>query len=278
MTLAESLDRLADHYAEGGGLAVLCDYDGTLSPIVPHPSLAWLPEPTAAVLRRLGHRPRMTVGILSGRALDDLKAMLALSAPEGLPLTVLCGSAGSELEIGGRRVGLPGEAEARQFVAGLTRRLSDVSAPFAEVGVWVEAKPLGLTVHYRDVPAPAVAELAPLVEAVLAAASAERPGALRTHQGPAAWEVFADLGATKGTALRTVLSAVADPVAVLPLYAGDAENDADALSAADAADGVAVGVGPAAPPVARFRVAGTEALREMLEGLADRLEGLYGSA
>ena len=58
---------------------LLFDYDGTLTPIVEHPRLAMLICTTpAACWHGLAKRPRVEVGVLSGRALDDLKSLLGL--------------------------------------------------------------------------------------------------------------------------------------------------------------------------------------------------------
>ena len=80
-------------------------------------------------------------------------------------------------------------------------------------------------------------------------------GTLRVVDGAMAIEIAPDLGWTKGTALRAIVDHVAG-AAVLPLYAGDDANDAEALLAAADLGGIAIGVGPRAPSLARYRSAG----------------------
>src|SRR4030042_4698396 len=50
---------------------LLFDYDGTLTPIVERPELADLHRESRQLLKALVHKPRFTVGIVSGRALND---------------------------------------------------------------------------------------------------------------------------------------------------------------------------------------------------------------
>ena len=116
-------------------------------------------------------------------------------------------------------------------------------------GAWLEQKPLGLTVHYRGVAASRIDALRTDV------ADAIRPffGTLRVVDGAMAIEIAPDLGWTKGTALRMIVEHVGAR-AVLPLYAGDDANDADALLAAADLGGIAIGVGPRAPSLARYRL------------------------
>lgn len=53
-------------------LILLLDYDGTLASIRVEASRAKLEQPVRALLGRLAESPRVRVGIISGRAMDDL--------------------------------------------------------------------------------------------------------------------------------------------------------------------------------------------------------------
>ena len=83
-------------------------------------------------------------------------------------------------------------------------------------------------------------------------------------------EIAPDLGWTKGTALRMIVEHVAG-AAVLPLYAGDDANDAEALLAAADLGGIAIGIGPRAPSLARYRLPNAQSLECVLEVLLDML-------
>ena len=59
-------------------LALLLDYDGTLSPIAKHPDLAILPPETKKVLERLANRPDVFIAIVSGRSVDNVRKMVGI--------------------------------------------------------------------------------------------------------------------------------------------------------------------------------------------------------
>jgi alpha,alpha-trehalase len=59
----------------GRQVAIFCDYDGTLAPIVGSPELARLDPATRAVLERLADQ--CVVAIISGRDLTDVMTMVA---------------------------------------------------------------------------------------------------------------------------------------------------------------------------------------------------------
>lgn len=57
-------------------LALFLDYDGTLSPICPHPDLAVIPENTKLLLEKLSKCENIYMAIISGRQADDAKKMV----------------------------------------------------------------------------------------------------------------------------------------------------------------------------------------------------------
>ena len=59
-------------------MALLLDYDGTLSPIAKHPDLAVLPPETKKVLERLANRSDVFIAIVSGRSVDNVKKMVGI--------------------------------------------------------------------------------------------------------------------------------------------------------------------------------------------------------
>ena len=62
--LKRKMDRLLRTYRAGQPLALLFDYDGTLVPIVEHPTLARLTPHRRGLLQRLAEQPRLIVGVL----------------------------------------------------------------------------------------------------------------------------------------------------------------------------------------------------------------------
>lgn len=259
VALHEVLHRLRDAYCCGGSLALLFDYDGTLTPIVDHPRLAVLGDETKQLLAALADRPRIHIGILSGRKLDELKALVSL------PGLYFSGTGGMELDLQGRRITHP---HADQVAAVMTRLSEYLEGQLsAYPGAWLEKKGLGLTVHYRQTPE----HLLDSLQSVVAEAVGNFAGELRILHGPKAWEIATAKGWSKGTAVRLILADFVAASDVL-FYAGDGANDAEAIAEVAEMGGITVGVGPDAPSASEFRLPDHAALRAFLGGLDAALE------
>ncbi len=174
------------------------------------------------------------------------------------------GTSGLELSFGSMAIVQPERARAVPLVAAVVTPIRHAIAGHA--GAWLEQKPLGLTVHYRGVAPSQIEALRTDV------ADAIRPfcGTLQVVDGAMAIEIAPDLGRTKGTALRMIVEHVGG-TAVMPLYAGDDANDADALLAAADLGGIAIGIGPRAPSLARYRLPDAWSLGCVLDVLLDML-------
>jgi trehalose 6-phosphate phosphatase len=255
--LRAALARLVDARKSGTSLVLLFDYDGTLVPIVEHPSLAVLSRETRDRLERLALTPSVFVGVLSGRAADDLRDRVGVAG------AYYAGTSGLEVFSGRAAIVQPDRARAASVVAAVLAPIRHVLAGYA--GAWVEQKPLGLTVHYRHV----IPSQIDALRADLAAALGAFSGT-RVVDGAMAYEIVPDRGGTKGTAVRTILEHVPG-AAALPLYAGDDANDADALVAAADLGGIAIGIGPHAPSTAQYRLPDSLSLGCCLDALLEML-------
>ena len=83
------LEWMLTQYRSDLQLVLLFDYDGTLAEFADDPSQALLPPATRRALEVLSTQPRVTVGVLSGRELEELKRMVNLPGTlrrEGLVL------------------------------------------------------------------------------------------------------------------------------------------------------------------------------------------------
>ncbi|HHW79063.1 MAG TPA: trehalose-phosphatase [Xanthomonadaceae bacterium] len=250
--------RLLDAYSRGERLVLVFDYDGTLTPLVAHPSLAHLDPALRDVLARLAVMPRVTVGVVSGRGLDDLIGMI------GLGRLSYGGSTGLELELAGERL-IPIEAlENRALLESLSVALEQRLAAYP--GAWVEKKPFGFTVHYRQL----VADRIEPLQAEAMALLEPHVNALHILDGPLAIEVVPAIERDKGTALRAIVTH-AGPEPATVLYAGDAANDAPALALAAELGGVALGIGPEPPAAAVYRLPDPAALHALLTRLTVEL-------
>ena len=256
--LTAALARLVNARERGTSLVLLFDYDGTLVPIVEHPSKAVLRTETRHRLEQLALTPSIFIGVLSGRAIDDLRDRV------GVEGAYYVGTSGLELSFGSMAIAHPERARAVPLVAAVVTPIRHAIAGYA--GAWLEPKPMGLTVHYRSVAPDQIEALRTDVAAAI------RPfcGTLRVVDGVMAIEIAPDFGWTKGTALRRIVAHVGG-TAVLPLYAGDDANDADALLAAADLGGIAIGIGPRAPSLADYRLPDPWSLGCVLDVLLDML-------
>ena len=257
--IQEMLEELVSAYARGNPLVLLFDYDGTLTPIVEHPRLATLSSDTRRALAKLSGRTKVHVGVLSGRALEDVKAML------DLPGLLLSGTGGVELELGGVRTAPPLAAGALNLLRDLAPELERSLAAYP--GAWLEDKRYAWTVHYRQTPAALHEALRANVEKILD----PHHGRLHVLPGPMAIEILAAPGCNKGEAVRSILKHLGLREAKI-FYAGDNANDADAFEAVGALAGVSVAVGVDAPPGAAYRLPDPAALQVFLERLAAALD------
>jgi trehalose 6-phosphate phosphatase len=178
--------------------ALVFDVDGTLSPIVERPELAYVPEETKTELRRLVARYRL-VACVSGRAGDDARRLVAV---EGVRYV---GNHGLELH-----------PRAEELADAIARFRDSVRRP-------VEDKVLSLSYHYRDVPdeAAARAELEEVAEW-------GRAAGLDPRWGRKVLEIRPSVAADKGTAVLTLFD---EAGVTRALYAGDDTTDLDAFAA-----------------------------------------------
>ena len=251
-------NKLVSAHRHGSLLVLLFDYDGTLTPIVEHPSLAVLSADTRSVLARLAERPNVEVGIISGRAIEDIESMAAL------PELCFAGTGGLELDLHGAKVEHPMAARTIPLCDDLAPRLEKRLADYP--GAWLEKKRFGWTVHYRNLSPSRFGELHASVEEI----TCPYRDQLRFTPGPMAIEIAIELGWHKGTAVRLILEHLSSRNAAI-LYAGDGANDADAFDTVASLGGICLGIGADAPATAEYRLPDPTALRVFLEGLDESL-------
>ncbi len=198
--------------------AILLDYDGTLTPLVSHPAEARLSSATREALAHVAASPRLDLVIVSGRALDDVRAMVGI---EGLTYV---GNHGLQIEGPGVTFRHP-EADAWTQRLGKTR---DALAALDIEGAWTEEKGSSLTYHVRAV-AP---DRKP--EALKRARAVVRRHGLDARSAHEAVEARPPIAWDKGRAVLQVLRARHGPdwtTRVRALYVGDDQTDEDAFRA-----------------------------------------------
>lgn len=243
-----------------GRMLLALDYDGTLVPIAPRPEAAALSAATRSVLARLAARPDTDVAVVSGRALEDVRARVGL---EGV---YYAGNHGLEIEGPGvQRVHADAAAARPRIeacVAELRRALAGVE------GVVLEDKGITLSVHYRLVTS---AEEAARVRELTRAACGGREG-VRITEGKRVVEVRPDVDWDKGHATRFLVQSL--ELEALPrapvVFIGDDLTDEDAFRALRGrGDGVLVAAAAPADTAATAIVRAPEEVATLLEALAE---------
>lgn len=238
-------------------ILLLADYDGTLSPIASRPERAVLPARTRAVLKRLARLPTVLVGVISGRALRDVKRQVRLS---GL---LYVGNHGLELAGGGLRFRHPKATAFRATLRRLTRRLEGALRKIQ--GAWIEQKSLTASLHWRAVAPVARPRLHRLVRELVEPAVKQRR--LRVTAGTCVTELRPPFSWDKGKSIAWLLERVSrrDGTRPLVIYLGDDRTDEDAFREVNRVNGVSVVVGrPPHRTMAQFWVGDPQAICQWL--------------
>lgn len=247
--LLEALDDVAATAESSSHLLILLDFDGTLAPLTATPLQTQLPAGTRAVLERLALRVDCTVGIVSGRSLEDVRARVGI---DGL---IYAGNHGLEIQGGGLRfdersaVQLKDEIEVT--VEALSKRLGHIP------GILVEPKGLTASTHYRLVHAAHWDEIERTMRSVIAQ---DHPDLVVTA-GKMVWEVRPRVPWHKGAAVRWIREQLGLQQA-MTFYLGDDRTDEDAFLAVGRH--VTARVGPPQPTQAGYRISDTEEVAEFL--------------
>ena len=230
-------------------LVIFLDFDGTLVRIAPTPDQVQVEERTREALRKLAHRPDVTLAVISGRRRAELQRYVRL--PE---LTYL-GLYGWETN---GNMSFPGPI--REALAGtivdLVARLPKHSR------VWVEPKGETFSIHLLRASAKARQQVEKIVKSLLA----RQRGTLKLMTNLRDLEVTPVSLGDKGEAVHKFLAAPGRRGA-LPVYFGDDFSDEPGFAASRA--GISVLVGVRRRTRAKFSVRGpaevTEALSRMEE-------------
>jgi trehalose 6-phosphate phosphatase len=230
-------------------LLVAMDFDGTMAPLVDHPSDSRALPRAAAAFAGLADLPRTTTALISGRALDSLRAV-AFPPEQAL----LIGSHGAELWMGPGSSQLKLDDEQRELLSEVRQVLEEIAAHAP--GTLLEDKPAGVVLHTR-LAADDVAEDA--VAAARAVLQDRRGVFLKTGNRVLETSV---VHASKGEGITFLRQATG---ATAVVFAGDDTTDEDALGRLLAGDlGVKVGLDFTQ---AEFRVESPIHVCELLEAL-----------
>jgi len=240
---------------------LLCDVDGTLSPMAPTPAEAHVTPRNLNLIKALNGE--ILVAVVSGRDLPDLCRMLAT------PSLVYVGLHGLAWLVGGHEQLLP---EAEPYRAHTQQASEELRGLRATAGVFVEVKTVGLAFHYRGAGDPAATRAA-ILQAISRSPAATR---FQVHEGIRMVELRPPIVSNKGFAVRRLVERF-DLRGLL--YLGDDVTDVDAFREArrlrEAGSVVAYGVAvthaeapPAAADAADFTVADVGGVEWLLGEIA----------
>ena len=229
---------LRGRIARAEEVVLLLDYDGTLTPIVKHPSRARLSAGVKRLLKGLVAEPGIWVAVVSGRSVDDLKKMIKVPG--------LCYVGNHGLELEGPKMSYlnPAARRSRQTLRKIYGELKKELRPIK--GAWVEDKGLTLSAHSRQV---APKEKLLLRNAVYGLTRPYQEKKLvRVTSGKEVFEVRPPVHWDKGKIVRWLLArreSLKDGE-VVAVYVGDDLTDEDAFEALGKR-GITVAVGPSDP-------------------------------
>jgi len=247
------LDDALDRLVEAKTLLVSLDFDGVLAPLVDNPDDSRITPAGRAALDALNDAPGVTVSLVSGRGLANLRVV-----SQADPRWWMVGSHGIEVEG-------PANGGVIHVPTANTDDLEAVWADFKAVaeqfpGTWVETKPWGAALHTRGLDQ----SVEEAVHAEARKTIARYGDQLTTRLGHGIIESSLQ-SQTKGDGIRALVGHIA-PEATL--FMGDDVTDEDALAVMGAGDvGIKVGHQES---IARYRIETIPEVAAFLQTLADR--------
>ena len=198
------------------------DYDGTLTPIVEQPDKAAISEDMRNLLRDLSTKPGCSVGIISGRALKDIKRMVDLER------IIYVGNHGLEIE--GSKIKFESQISSQLFLIirnlkeELTNKLSKIK------GIFVEDKDVTLSVHYRLATRSSYLLAKKIIEEVIQPFLARNK--IKVSYGKKVIDIKPPVQWNKGRVVAWLLARqtfILRDRPIMPVYLGDDLTDEDAF-------------------------------------------------
>lgn len=226
-------------------LVLFLDYDGTLTPIVKRPELARLRLATKKLLERLAKK--VTVCIISGRSLNDIKGLVKIQN------IIYCGNHGLEIDYYGKVFIHP---DAKKFKRRLDKILEILKEKLKNIpGILIEDKDVVLSVHYRNVRKEYIGKIKKVLD---------MPFGAKITYGKKVFEVRPPVEWDKGFCVKKIMSMSGGRL--LPIYIGDDTADEDAFRVIRQ-DGISIFVGRPKKSGAEYYLRNTKEVTRFLEQL-----------
>jgi trehalose 6-phosphate phosphatase len=259
--------KLMEKIRQADRILFLSDFDGTLAPIVEKPELAVMSDETRTLLKALTRQHRYTVGIISGRALNDLKSKIDISG------IIYAGNHGFEIEGPGINFVNPLVDEIKPFFRILQRIL--ILTLGSIKGIFIEDKGITLSVHYRQVEDVQANDIEYLVQKVI-----DRPlsrGLFNISKGKKVFDVKPAVNWDKGKAIKLIMKRYGKGgrhSGLLVIYLGDDRTDEDGFKVVEKyGNGITIFVGEnLSNTSARYLLSSTDEVRCFLIKLLDNTQ------
>ncbi len=239
----------------------LADYDGTLTPIVSLPQDAVLSDKARHRLSVLAEQPKYSVGVISGRSIDELKSLVSI---EGIYYS---GNHGLEIEGPGLRYFHPPAEQTRATIREMAGRLAEALENIT--GVIIQEKGLSLSVHYRLVNESEENNVAKIFHRI--SEPLTRQGKISVFSGKKVLEVKPPLDWDKGKAVEIIikkLKVLLDIERIVTVFLGDDTTDEDAFRILHRPDGWGVFIaGEKTSSVADYYLDSVAEVEELLDRL-----------
>ena len=230
--LAEVVARPSDT-----AFVLLLDFDGTVAEFHADPAAPELTQARWDLLYQFARKPGVSLGIVSGRRLDDLRRRTRL--PDHV---YHAGLHGLEIEVDGKRTTHPDLSAAEARIEGLAAALKPLMTEFP--AAYIEDKKASVAVHARRMPKDIHEQVFARADVLAAPWLAEAH--VRRLEGNAVVEYLPNISGHKGEATRWIVANVEAKFAkrAWVAYIGDDITDEDAFRAIECGIGVLVGLRP----------------------------------
>jgi trehalose-phosphatase len=213
--LFQDWEEIQDKIRRAQNLFLFLDYDGTLTPIVSAPELAFCPAEVKIVLEKLRDSPNISLAIISGRSLEDIRGKV------GVPGITYVGNHGLDIQnpagVHKKKLSPPREKELRKIIKSLQESFREIP------GILFEDKGPILAIHYRNV----AQKYFGWIHKVLKETLEKGKGRWKIAHGKMLFEIQPQLDFNKGKVVSEILQPVSKNT--LPIYIGDDQTDEDAF-------------------------------------------------
>lgn len=229
--LWKSINEIEKNLQKSRHILLLLDYDGTLASIANIPQDTKLPEETKAILDKLKTIEQITLGIVSGRGIYDIKKQI------GIPEIVYAGNHGMEWEIDKKIYVMPDIGKTRELYLKILSGFSDLENKYK--GVFIEDKQVTISIHYRMLDRKL--EPAFLREFETFISPHLNSPLIKLLKSKMVFDILPDVKWGKGTFINWLIST--RKISPLTIYIGDDRTDEDAFSELNDAITIKVGKG-----------------------------------